>query len=226
MAPLTNKSWYYRLFNANTILLFLILLVIFIMPVFSIAYLPILYPFCFTGMFLASAISIEKNKKLHMFVAVGLTMVLFFTIFMDHAWIRMVSRSLQFAYFIWIVISLVKQIAGTKKVNEQVIVSSITAYFLLGYAFILMATTIAVLVPGAYNLDTMYMNDPNRYKTLQDITYYTFVTYTTTGYGDLLPLKPVSRSLAILMSSCGQLYIAIIIAMLVGKYSGLQRNSE
>jgi len=213
-----------RHLNAGTVLLLLSGLLIFLLPIFPLSYLNILYPLCFTGIFLTSAMSLEKRKKQHMTWAITLIVVLLFTLFIDLAWIRVVSRGLQFIYFIFVVITLVRQIASTREVSELVIVSSITAYFLLGFAFILMATMVAFVVPGAYNLEISPLDDPNRYKTFQEITYYTFVTYTTTGYGDMLPLKPVSKSLAILMSSCGQLYIAIIIAMLVGKYSSVQRK--
>jgi hypothetical protein len=40
------------------------------------------------------------------------------------------------------------------------------------------------------------------------------------GYGDILPQLPFAKSLAILMSVSGQIYVAVIIAMLVGKYVG------
>ena len=49
--------------------------------------------------------------------------------------------------------------------------------------------------------------------------YFTFVTFTTLGYGDIVPLTPLARSISILISVCGPLYLAIIIAMLVGKYA-------
>jgi hypothetical protein len=54
---------------------------------------------------------------------------------------------------------------------------------------------------------------------LHEYIYYTFVTFTTLGYGDIIPLQPISKSLALLISISGQIYIAIIIAMLVGKYA-------
>jgi voltage-gated potassium channel len=46
------------------------------------------------------------------------------------------------------------------------------------------------------------------------------VNYTTLGYGDILPQLPFAKSLAILMSVSGQIYLAVIIAMLAGKYVG------
>jgi hypothetical protein len=57
---------------------------------------------------------------------------------------------------------------------------------------------------------------------LHEYIYYTFVTFTTLGYGDIIPLKPISKSLALLISISGQIYVAIIIAMLVGKYASNQ----
>jgi voltage-gated potassium channel len=41
---------------------------------------------------------------------------------------------------------------------------------------------------------------------------------TTVGYGDITPVAPAARSLAILVAVFGQLYIAILISLLVGKY--------
>ena len=53
-----------------------------------------------------------------------------------------------------------------------------------------------------------------------DYLYHSFVNYTTLGYGDITPQLPFAKSLAILMSVSGQIYLAVIIAMLVGKYVG------
>jgi hypothetical protein len=54
--------------------------------------------------------------------------------------------------------------------------------------------------------------------------YFTFVSLTSTGYGDFLPLTPAAKSLSNLISITGQLYIAIIIATLVGKYLNKSSN--
>jgi len=51
-----------------------------------------------------------------------------------------------------------------------------------------------------------------------DFIYFSFVTITTLGYGDILPVSHLARSLAIMFSVTGQLYLTMIIAMLVGKY--------
>ncbi len=49
--------------------------------------------------------------------------------------------------------------------------------------------------------------------------YYSFVTMTTLGYGEILPVTDQARAITILLSILGPMYVAILIAMLVGKYA-------
>ena len=74
----------------------------------------------------------------------------------------------------------------------------------------------AFYFPGGNEIDELVMSK---------MFYYTFVTYTSTGYGDITPTIPSTRSLATLISTTGQLYVAIIIAMLVGKFSGMEAKN-
>jgi Na+/H+-dicarboxylate symporter len=56
--------------------------------------------------------------------------------------------------------------------------------------------------------------------------YYGFITMTTVGYGDILPLKPYTRSLATFIAVAGQFYMAIIVALLVGKFAAQHDFSD
>jgi len=49
--------------------------------------------------------------------------------------------------------------------------------------------------------------------------YFSMVTFTTLGYGDMTPQTSAGMSLATLIAVTGQIYVAVIIAMLVGKFS-------
>jgi hypothetical protein len=51
-----------------------------------------------------------------------------------------------------------------------------------------------------------------------DYLYFSFVTLTTLGYGDITPVSAFAKSLTIFIAITGQLYLTILIAMLVGKY--------
>src|SRR5207248_10684651 len=56
------------------------------------------------------------------------------------------------------------------------------------------------------------------------VIYFSFVTLTSTGYGDILPINPFARSLANLESIIGQLYPATLLARLVSQHVGAQRR--
>ena len=126
-------------------------------------------------------------------------------------------RCFQIGFFVFLVAGLIREISSQPSVTTIVIVDAITGYLLLGFAFSLFVTVVALLNPGAYQLvsDT----PGSGVDRVSESIYYTFVTFSTTGYGDILPKHPLAKSLAILIGISGQLYIAIIIAMLVGKYS-------
>jgi hypothetical protein len=57
---------------------------------------------------------------------------------------------------------------------------------------------------------------------LDEIIYYSFVTYTTIGFGDISPVSPAARVVAIAFGLIGQLYLTIIIAFIVGKFLNKQ----
>lgn len=209
--------------NAGALLLLLTLSTLFIIPVLPDRLLPVFYPLCFTGIIIAASLSLERSKRFHVSAAIILSAMLLIAIIADLEWVQIISRSLQGIYFIIVVMALVREIASSRQVNTAVIVNAITAYFLLGMALSLVATIIAVKVPNAYNIDLMPLTHPQRYNSLREMTYYTFITYTTTGYGDITPTAPASRSLAVVISSFGQLYIAIIIAMLMGKFTSASK---
>ena len=51
-----------------------------------------------------------------------------------------------------------------------------------------------------------------------ELLYYSYVTITTLGYGDITPAKPIARTLAYLEAIVGQFYVAVLVAWLVGMY--------
>lgn len=63
--------------------------------------------------------------------------------------------------------------------------------------------------PGSFQMPQGTINQAT-------FTYYSYVTLTTLGYGDITPISTPARSLALLEAMMGQLYLAVLIARLVG----------
>jgi ion channel len=203
---------------ADALLLVLLCFTIFLVPFFPRAFHQRLYDPLFTGIFVASAFSLQTHRKGLLILALAVAVLEWFS---QHLGLRIattVARGLAILFFVLIVISLVVQIARTRNVTSAVIIDSINGYLLLGLMFTLMVGLIMLYRPDAYNLPAMKSGAQSQGSPFSDYVYYTFVTFATLGYGDILPKLPSAKSLATLIAIVGQLYVAIIIAMLIGKY--------
>jgi hypothetical protein len=214
-----NFEWWSRKFpRVNALLLLLVIFPIFVIPGLPKIYTNYLYPPFFTGIFLCAAFSINFHRKIFVFFASFLTLLFWIAYIGDWHNLKLLTRYFQIIFFFFMVAALVHEIARTPTVTENVIIDAITAYLLLGFSFSLLVTVVGQLIPGAYNIQQSGI-DVKDFDPIRQNIYYAFVTFTTTGYGDILPVAPLAKSLAILISVSGQLYIAIIIALLVGKYA-------
>jgi hypothetical protein len=205
---------------SGNLLLVLMFVAVFLVPVMPARIGTFLYPACFTGIFIFTALSLRTGKQLHLTASLLLAALVWTAEFAGLPWLRFFSRLVQVIYFLWVVISLVTQIASSQTATRKVVVQSISGYFLLGFALNLMVMMLATIVPDAYNIPVDATNSQRRFELINTFTYYSFITYATVGYGDVIPVKPMARSLALLIGVSGQLYVATIIAMLVGKYIG------
>lgn len=87
-------------------------------------------------------------------------------------------------------------------------------YFLLGLAFTSLCVLLESLVPGSFHTPDI----APAAGVWAEFLFYSFTTLTTLGYGDITPLSPHARALATLESTLGVLYVAILVARLVGAY--------
>jgi voltage-gated potassium channel len=113
---------------------------------------------------------------------------------------------------------LIMGIARAENVTLLLILESVSGYLLLGLCLSIMVALFVLFDPYSFNFQNLSNNITPNINQTSNYIYYTIVSLTSTGYGDFLPLTPAAKSLSNLISISGQLYIAIIIAMIVGKY--------
>jgi hypothetical protein len=99
-------------------------------------------------------------------------------------------------------------------VNVHRIQGAVAAYLLFGLTWAAAYQLVAALAPGAFaSAQPLAVQDPRVW------TYYSFVTLTTMGYGDVTPVHPAARSLALMEALTGQLYPAVLLARLVSLHA-------
>ncbi|MGD2028999.1 MAG: potassium channel family protein [Desulfobacterales bacterium] len=128
--------------------------------------------------------------------------------------------SFSFFFFnLFIVVFMVRHIAQSKKVNFTIILNSINGYLLIGILGSVLLAMSEILQKFLYHLDTGAINFAGgTAQGFHDFLYFSFVTLTTLGYGDVTPVSAFAKSITLIIAVTGQLYLTILIAMLVGKF--------
>jgi len=207
----------------NSGLLLLVFVTIFIVPVFPLTWHNLAYPVLFTLIYLISATAVQTQRMNILLLAVSLAAINWASDMLGLVILDRISRYFTLIFFIIIVFKLIIQIATVKRVTAQVILEAINSYLLLGMAFAIIIGLIVEIDPQSLSFKTDIITDP-AISNFSEIVYYGFVTMSTLGYGDIVPLTPVAKSVAILTAVGGQIYIAVILALLVGKYAGAVTN--
>jgi hypothetical protein len=130
----------------------------------------------------------------------------------DSVYTDLVKLTFIAAFFIFVVTFLIRFISKSKTVNVNVLITSINIYLLAGIIGASLCLSFYQVYPDAYNFPA-YIEHP----VFAHFLYYSFITMSTVGYGDITPRIPETQTLAYLLSISGQLYVAIIIAFLIGK---------
>jgi hypothetical protein len=124
----------------------------------------------------------------------------------------------------FVVVNLLGFVLRAPSVNAEVLCASISAYLMLGLIWTMAYWLVDQLTPGgAFSFNTnagrQSMNGFNAF-------YFSFITLSTVGYGDITPLSRIARWLAALEAMTGLLYVAVLIARLVSLYSTPKSNDS
>ena len=102
-------------------------------------------------------------------------------------------------------------------ISMDSIFGAICVYLLVGLTWGSLYSMTEVLSPGSFQASGKLAESLNSAETRQPVlSYYSFVTMTTVGYGDITPVSPPARTLAWLEAMTGQFYIAVLVAFLIG----------
>jgi Ion channel len=121
------------------------------------------------------------------------------------------------AFLLYALVTLLRSVIRTREITADTIYGTLTVYVLIGLVWGVCYILLVTIQPNAIAID------PARHSSLSmdwfDCMFYSFVTLTTLGYGDMVPVTGPARSLSILEAICGIMYVAILVARFVGLYA-------
>jgi Ion channel len=111
---------------------------------------------------------------------------------------------------------IVKSLFSARTLTFDSILGAACGYLFLGLAWAVLYSMIEGFRPGAFEISPKLVTGGEVARPLPHVlTYYSFVTLTTVGYGDISPVSPAARTLAWMEAITGQFYLAVIVAGLV-----------
>jgi hypothetical protein len=116
--------------------------------------------------------------------------------------------------FILILGVILRHIFTTEEVTSDVVTGGACVFVLLGFIWSYMYSLLELAHPDSFKAP-----DYTNHNLLLDFNYYSFVTLTTVGYGDIVAITSQARGLSILEAIVGQLYLAIILGRLIGLHA-------
>jgi hypothetical protein len=122
------------------------------------------------------------------------------------------------AFFALTVVGLFTYLANAPAITRPHLYTAISVYLLLGMMWFALYAAIDVVSPGAFQHGNNTTADRQ-----SELLYFSLVTLSTVGYGDIIPLQDEARMLAALEGVTGVLYIAITVAILISAFKRTTR---
>lgn len=183
-----------------------------------------LYHIFLTAVLLASIYAVRIHKKQSiaaMCLAVPMLFFVWFSYAMPSQFVRLLSALATLVFLIYTILLILIFVFSTRVVTHHVIFGAIAVYLLIGLAWSIVFGILESQIPGSFS-------QAPAADALQPgfFIYFSFVTMTTLGYGDIIPLKSEARALVVGEALIGQIYMTVLIAWLVGLYVSRQSGAQ
>jgi len=176
----------------------------------------------YTGVLLAGVYALSDTKR-HVRIAVLLAVpalaLNWMEGFVESESLRVARLSFTLIFVIFASVRLLNYVLKGKEVSVDKIFAALSVYLLFGHAWAFIFMILELVQPGSFSgLSQQGMGNGSG----SELIYYSFVTITTLGYGEITPLSIAARNLAAMEAVTGVLYTATLVARLVGMYKGEQ----
>jgi hypothetical protein len=224
-----SLAWYHLIITRDEglqILLFLLAIVIFLIyPLYLKGITNLVLVKIFFSLLAVTGIwAVSKNKKHRIIVVIVSILFLSFSWYRtvsEESWVVITSLVLAVLFNGLLSIFVLIRTLAPGPVNLFRVEGSVVVYLLMGLFFASIYALIFAIEPTAFTFSRV----PSDLDLAQaSLTYFSFITLTTIGYGDIQPTLPFSQSAAMMEGLVGQLFPAILIARLVSQ--SLQENQK
>jgi Ion channel len=134
----------------------------------------------------------------------------------DAGVLSLLNIVLSFVFDVFVVVVIFRRVFTPSQPNSETVFGALSIYLLVGFSFASVYGMVATLQPKAFYLDPLSNTHlvPDRF----DFIYYSFATMTSVGATGITAVSDQARSLSVIEAILGVLYLAVLIARLMGAY--------
>jgi hypothetical protein len=127
---------------------------------------------------------------------------------------------LSFALLVFCGVFILKALIASSEVSGAEILGTINFFIILGFIWAFAFNILMQFQPDSFIVE----RTGRRFES--SLLYFSFVTLTTLGYGDIVPRNHIAQMLAVIEAIVGQFYVAVVVAYLVSRYIKKDRSEE
>jgi len=216
-----------KLTRNNVILLICLLITVLFYPMLPV-HRVIIKDLIFSAIILSGIFSLHFSKKTkNILISSGVMTILltWLEVFIVNDGMKLAAFFSFFCFNVFITVFMIRHVARHKNVTVTILINSINCYLLIGILGAVLLAMVEILQDYFLQLGSGAINFAgSAAQGFHDYLYFSFVTMTTLGYGDITPVSSLAKSVTILIAVMGQLYLTMLVAMLVGKF--LRRSEQ
>jgi Ion channel len=125
---------------------------------------------------------------------------------------------------VFVVVHLFRFILRAPRVNSEVLYAGVATYLMLGLLWAFAYIMVALMIPNSFAF-TVSAESGQSIHGFNGL-YFSLITLSTVGYGDIVPVLPAARMLAMTEAMTGTIYVAVLISRLVALHSSARANDE
>ncbi len=158
-----------------------------------------------------------SHKKVYVIAGLSLAVVMLASLWLQYFYpnksIAAIGMLAGVLFIAVIIANILGFILKSDEVNREIIYAAILLYLMAALLWAFVYMFLELVDPASFNID---LSQPGGH--LLVFQYYSFVTITTLGYGDITPVTEVAKAFSVLEAVVGQLYLVVAVAWLVGMH--------
>src|ERR1041385_1973010 len=160
----------------------------------------------------------ERRKLFYVSLVLALAAVALncLLLFVSSQWLVLLSNICLLVVLALFTTSILADVFRAGRVTADKIYGALCVYLLIGFAWGVLYAILDELDPGSFSTPQETGAVTENVARVMRMRYFSLVTLTTVGFGDIVPRSPAARMFATLEAVMGQIYLAVLVARLVG----------